>query len=106
LEDYLLREDCENDLNQNGESWLLPLLPPDEQSFPFYDLLTGLSPEAINGDAVVYAAATSPKIRSEELIHFAMGVLWKAAVHSWSASYAVPLIDLGSYSDRVRKFLR
>jgi hypothetical protein len=106
LEDYLLCEDCENDLNQSGESWLVPLLPPDKRSFPFYDLLTKFPPEAINEDAVVYAAATNPELRSEELIHFAMGVFWKAAVHSWSPSRAEPLINLGSYADRIRKFLR
>jgi hypothetical protein len=69
-------------------------------------LLTKHPPEAIDGDAVVYAVATNPEIRSEELIHFIMGVFWKAAVHSWSPYCAEPLIDLGSYADRIRKFLR
>jgi hypothetical protein len=103
---HVLCQGCENDLNQSGESWLLPLLATDRGSFPFHDLLTKRPPEALNKDGVVYAAADNPEIRSEELIHFSMGVFWKAAVHSWSASRAEPLIDLGSYTDRVRKFLR
>jgi len=105
-QDYLLCEDCENDLTRAGESWLLPLLPPYKGSFPFYDLLTKFLPGTINGDAAVYATVTNPEIRWEELIHFAMGVFWKAAVHSWSGSCTETLIDLGSYTERVRKFLR
>ena len=106
LHNHVLCQDCENDLNQGGETWLLPLLSTDRGTFPFYDLLTKYPPEAIDGDAAVYTAATNPEIHSEELIHFTMGVFWKAAVHSWSPYCAEPLIDLGSYADRVRRFLR
>ena len=106
LQDYLLCGDCEKDLNQGGETWLLPLLSRYKGPFPFYELLTKVPPDASDGDAAVYAAVKNPEIHSHKLIHFAMGVFWKAAVHSWSGSRTEPLIDLGRYAEDIRAFLR
>ena len=39
------------------------------------------------------------------LTHFAMGIFWKAAIHSWSGSETAPLIDLGPYTESVRRYL-
>jgi len=33
-----------------------------------------------------YAAFRNPEIEVDKLIHFAMGVYWKASVHSWTGS--------------------
>jgi hypothetical protein len=46
-----------------------------------------------------------PGLRWEDLTHFALGIFWKAAVHSWSGSDTEPLIQLGPYEEKIRQFL-
>lgn len=106
LQDYLLCLECEDNLNKGGETWLLPLLSQYKGPFPFYDLLTRLPPDVVDGDAAGYAAAKNTDIDCDKLIHFAMGVFWKAAVHSWSGSRTETMIDLGPYAEPIRRFLR
>jgi hypothetical protein len=106
LQDYLLCRECEDSLNKGGETSLLPLLSQYRGPFPFYDLLTKFPPDAIDGDAAGYATARNPEIHSDKLIHFAMGVFWKAAVHSWSGTRTESMIDLGNYAEPIRIFLR
>ena len=106
LQDYLLCLECEDSLNKGGETWLLPLLSRYNGPFPFYDLLTKFPPDIIAGDAAAYAAVKNSEIYSDKLIHFAMGVFWKAGVHSWSGSRTEPMIELGPYVEPIRTFLR
>jgi hypothetical protein len=106
VQDYLLCLDCEECLNQGGETWLMPLLAQRDGPFPFHDLLTKVGPEIIDGTVKGYATANNPDIYPDKLAHFAMGVFWKAAVHSWSGSSKEPWIDLGPYAEPARKFLR
>lgn len=102
----LLCRECEELLNKNGENWIVPLFARLDGSFPFYDLLTRMAPAVVDGDSAMYAAARNPEIDTEKLIHFAMGIFWKAAVHSWSGSRSEPLIDLGPYAEPIRKYLK
>jgi len=44
---YLLCSKCENLLNRDGETWLVPKLATAEQSFPFYDLLVQGQPDVV-----------------------------------------------------------
>jgi hypothetical protein len=46
------------------------------------------------------------KIEVEKLTHFALGLFWKASVHSWKGGTTDPRIDLGPYSEEIRKWLR
>jgi len=71
LQDYLLCNDCETILNRGGENWLLPLLSRYKGPFPFYDLLAEISPDIVVGDVAAYAAARTPKIDCDKIIHFA-----------------------------------
>lgn len=102
----LLCEDCEDILNRGGENWLIPLFAKADGSFGFHDLLTSIPPVLTVDDARVYFAATNPQIDSDMLIHFAMGVFWKAAVHPWIPDEKQPLIDLVGYDEPIRKYLR
>lgn len=106
LQHPLLCQGCEENLNRNGENWMLPLFARYEGAFPFHDLLTKMPPAVIDGDTTVYAAARNPEIKVEMLTHFAMGIFWKAAIHSWSGSRKAPLIELGRYTESARKYLR
>lgn len=102
----LLCRECDNDLNRYGETWLLPLLARIDGTFPFYDLLTKIPPDAVDNGTAGYAAARNPEIDAEKITHFAIGVFWKAAIHSWRGNTCDPVIDLGPYTERLRTFLR
>jgi hypothetical protein len=105
-QDHLLCLECEDILNRGGETWLLPLLASAEGSFPFYDILTRVAPDIRDDKAAGYAAANNPDIPCDKLTHFAIGVFWKASVHSWRGKEKEPMIELGPYREDARKFLR
>jgi hypothetical protein len=106
VKDYLLCLDCEELLNDGGETWLMPHLAQREGPFPFHDLLTKVGPAIVDSDVKGYASAHNPDLDPEKLAHFAMGVFWKSAVHSWRGNSKETLIDLGPYAEPVRTFLR
>jgi hypothetical protein len=105
-QDYLLCEDCEDVLNTGGERWILDKLATWERTFPLYDLLTKVPPFFDEDGMVVYLAGQNPEIEVEKLTHFALGLFWKASVHSWRGDTTDPRIDLGPYSEEIRKWLR
>ncbi len=105
-QDYLLCSDCEDALNAGGEGWILDNLATWERTFPLYDLLTQVPPLFDEDGTVVYLAAQNPGIQVKKLVHFALGLFWKASVHSWRGDTTDPRIDLGTYSEEIRKWLR
>ena len=102
---YLLCNDCERILNDGGESWIADKLATWERSFPLYSVLTQRPPYFEEDGTSIYYAATNPDISVAKLKHFALGMFWKASVHSWSASEREPRIELGPYSDAIRIWL-
>ncbi|MFZ0322302.1 MAG: hypothetical protein WAL56_24455 [Candidatus Sulfotelmatobacter sp.] len=104
--DRLLCFDCEQNLNRNGESWLLPLLPTLGGPFPLLDRLMKQLPFYSDTALAAYASATNPEIDVPKLIHFAIGIFWKASVHSWLAGSDEPRIDLGEDGESLRLYLR
>jgi hypothetical protein len=106
IQHHLLCPGCEDNLNKGGETWLMPLLAQYDGPFPFYDLLTRFPPDIVDGKAAGYAAVKNSDIQCDKLAHFAMGVFWKAAVHSWKGLRATPMIGLGPYEESVRAYLR
>jgi hypothetical protein len=103
---YLLCNGCETLLNRNGEDWVLPALATIEGAFPFYSLLQKREPLFSEPDVTAYEVSNNPEIDREQLIHFAIGIFWKASVHSWKQESTAPWIDLGLQSEALRKFLR
>jgi hypothetical protein len=101
----LLCFDCEDILNKGGETWLMPLLAEYDGKFPLHEMVTQLPPEISAGDADCYATVRNSAIECEKLTHFAMGIFWKATVHSWRRATAEPVIELGAYREPVRAFL-
>lgn len=102
----LLCEDCEMLLNRNGEDWVLPTLATIAGAFPFYSLLQKQSPLFDEPGATAFAVSSNPEIHREALVHFALGIFWKASVHSWKRARMGPWIDLGLQSEALRRFLR
>jgi len=105
-QDHLLCKECEHILNRGGEQWLARKLATWERTFPLYELLAKNSPDLDDGDLVIYLTAKNPAFRGDCLIHFALGIFWKASVHSWSGTEEEPRIALGPYSDAIRRWLR
>jgi len=106
-QDYLLCRACEGILNEGGEKWIVSqFVKPDRGSFPFYEMVTGIAPEFDEGDVKAYAGAKVPGLEIEKVIHFAMGLFWKASVHSWTGdkTKSEP-VKLGPYGEPTRKYL-
>jgi hypothetical protein len=106
-QDYLLcagKGGCEEKLNQGGESWTLPMLMRKDRSFPLYELLKSRN-EFDEADGKAFFASKIPEIEVKKLTHFAMGIFWKASVHSWKKEKGKPRINLGRYSEAIRRYL-
>ena len=101
----LLCQECEDRLNRDGENWLLPKLATIDQKFPFYDLLVSVPPDTAEDGSAAYACSRNDKIGFRKLTNFAIGVFWKASVHSWEEGKTTPLIELGKYREQFRLFL-
>ena len=101
----LLCGKCKDLLNKGGEKWILDELATWERSFPLYDLLVKTPPLFDEDSMVVYLADRSPYIEVSKLIHFALGLFWKASLHSWRKLNSDPRIELGPYSEEIRKWL-
>jgi len=105
-QDHLLCEGCDTSLSTNGEDWLLPKLATLNDRFLLYEILRKVPPDAVEGDIAIYAAARNPEINVARIVHFAMGIFWKASVHPWKKGRTEPRIELGPYSEKLRMFLR
>ena len=106
VQDYLLCLDCEDILNKGGETWVCPKLATVKDGFPLYDLLMK-GPAAFQDQmGGTYSAALNPHIDVERLTHFAMGIFWKGAVHTWRMGREKMRIDLGPYAEPIRLWLR
>jgi hypothetical protein len=104
--DHLLCQTCEEVLNKGGENWLNSKFARMERIFPLYDLVVQGPPDVMEKDGSAYRVALNPEIDGDKILHFACGLFWKASVHSWSGLSKEPRIDLGPYSEKLRKFLR
>lgn len=105
IQDYLLCAPCDNLLSRRGESWVLPLLARVDGAFLFSDILHEQAPDLVDGDTRVYFATKNPKIDVPKLVHFALGIFWKASVHPWRGNRKQNLISLGRYGEPVRLYL-
>ena len=101
----LLCRSCEDVLNKGGETWLLPLLATIDKKFPLLDIIERSDPDVVDGELRMHAASRNPAIQIDKLIHFIMGVFWKASIHSWEGGSKTPRIEFGPYGESVRTFL-
>jgi hypothetical protein len=95
---------CEQILNKKGEDWVLPQLST-LQAFPLYEKLTTIEPAIVEGDFAAYEGIRVPDIRTDSLIHFGMGIFWKAAAHDWQTGNGTLRLEFGPYRDQIRTFL-
>lgn len=105
--DHVLCLECEDILNKGGETWVnSKLARRDPYSFPLYDMLVRGSVGYADETGGIYYAGENPEIDVDKLIHFALGIFWKASAHSWTRDKSEPKIDLGEHSEHLRKWLR
>jgi hypothetical protein len=104
LKHYLLCEACEDILSNGGETWLCPKLIWPDRSFPLFDMLP--APEWGEENGAIYYAYRNPEISIDSITHFALGIFWKASVHSWKGDSKAPLIELGENERVLRGWLR
>ncbi len=106
-QDYLLCAKCEDVLSKGGETWVNPKLASiNPFDFPLYDLIVKGPAAYTDGEDGIYYARDNPEIDIDKLIHFSLGVFWKASVHSWKREAGPPKIDLGGHSEALRRWLR
>jgi hypothetical protein len=104
-EDFLCLK-CEDILNKGGETWVNPKLATIKDGFPLYDLLVKVAPVFQDEKGGVYWASQNPGIDVEKLTHFALGIFWKGAMHTWRMGRENIKIDLGPYAEPIRLWLR
>jgi hypothetical protein len=102
--DYLLCSDCEGVLDRMGEKHILPLLA-DKDGFPLYDLLSNSMPSSAEADFSIYLCANVPSLDCDKITHFAAGIFWKAAVHSWRNGASTVKLDLLGHEEQLREYL-
>jgi hypothetical protein len=104
---YLLCSKCEDILSKSGETWLAPKLAWVDGRFPLFDLLqaAGGFSAAEEGEGLFYAR-DNPEIDAEKIAHFAVGIFWKASVHSWKGDKSERMITLGPEQEEIRLWLR
>jgi len=101
----LLCFSCEQLLRERGEDWVTTQLAQYGNVFPLGEELKTLPSIVNEPDLAAYELATSPTIRANDLTHFAMGIFWKASVHTWVRANTKPFISLSPYEEPIRKFL-
>ncbi len=106
LQHPLLCFDCEQILSRKGENEIVPLLADIEGNFPLHDRLTVVEPFLAIPEVQVYESHKAAGVNFEVLTHFALGIFWKAGVHSWTKTSKEPWIPLGPYAEPIRKFLK
>jgi hypothetical protein len=94
---YVLCSPCEQLLNAKGEAWVLPQLSTLSEGFPFYEKLTAIKPAVVDTEVSAYEGVKVPDIRIDSLVHFGMGIFWKAAVHEWQIGYGTLNLEFGPY---------
>jgi hypothetical protein len=92
-------------LSRGGEAWTIPLLPSVDGPFPLLDRVRAIPALYTDDEREVYATLPNPEIDAGKLMHFALGMFWKASVHSWKSSSDTPHIDLGPYREFLRRYL-
>ena len=104
--EYLLCSNCENNLSKNGERFTIPLMSELDGPFRLHDHLAEQPPVLSSARLTIYAAANNSKINVSDLIHFGIGIFWKASVHPFGSGSDESRIDLGEDSEALRLYLR
>ena len=102
---HLLCSDCEQRLNKFGETPVLRLLDTGRWFSLLQRMLLVPTPVKVKDDVVTFSGEALG-IDTDALAHFALGLLWKGAVHKWpTVAKQTTSINLAGYKDKIRKYL-
>jgi hypothetical protein len=101
---HLLCQKCEDRLNRLGENVVLKWL---DNNYGFRLLEWMRRSLAVKHETrVLTFSARDMGIDTEPFAHFALGLLWKGAVHQWKTTEGqTTSVDLGEYEDGIRRYL-
>jgi hypothetical protein len=94
VKDFVFCGDCEELFNRGGENWVRPLLPKVGGPFPLRDRLMKAAPLYRDEEMAVFPTLGNPEMDPGKLMHFALGVFYKAAVHSWRGASSEPYMPM------------
>jgi hypothetical protein len=101
----LLCINCEDVLNDGGEDWCVTKLATYEKTFPLYNLVSQNPPVYSIDETNIFYVRNLPNVKVNEIVHFGMGMFFKAAVHSWAKDRVEPRINLEPYTEMLRLWL-
>jgi len=102
---HLLREPCEQLLNERGEKPVLGLFNGEDDSFPLLNRMELALPFRTEPKAIIYSGEAMG-IDTEALAYYALGVLWKGSVHKWTTLKGQKSsVELGKYQEPIRRYL-
>lgn len=107
IKDFLLCSDCEQLLDQNGESEvLLHIAPKKGKSFPLSEKLRLALPRESMPDFDRFAG-NDIGLDMDKFAYFALSVVWRAAVHDWLMPDGVllPRMAIGDFEPPIREYL-
>lgn len=98
-------EDCEDQFNKGGESWVLDKLAT-LTDFPLREMVIASGAVFEEPDFRAFSCDCTPGFKVEKLVHFAVGIFWKSAACKWNMSDGpVNRIVLGPYEEPIRQFV-
>jgi hypothetical protein len=103
----LLCSECEERLNNGGETWVLRNRWLSETQSPLHAVLAAATPVPGSRDEVaVYEGGTTAGLDMDKLVYFAASVFWRGAVYDWRIrNLGTTRLDLGPYEEELRLFL-
>jgi hypothetical protein len=102
----LLCFNCEQILNNGGEDWCLTKLATFEKTFTLYDLVSANPPVYSVDKTDIFFVRDLPFVKFKEIVHFGIGMFFKAAIHGWQKGRTEPRINLGKHTEPLRLWLR
>jgi hypothetical protein len=101
---HLLCRSCEQRFHANGENWVLKYCWRGTE-FRLANLVTNGKAVLTSPELSAYHANEIQDVDVSALTYFSASMFWRAAVHNWSRRVKEPAIDLGPYTEELRKYL-
>jgi hypothetical protein len=100
----LLCHSCEQRLSVNGEAWALTHCWRGK-TFSLRSILTAATPEEATTEVSIYWTSKIAAVNRSALTYFAASMFWRASIHNWWIEGSDSPIDLGPYSELLRRYL-
>jgi hypothetical protein len=97
--------ECEDVFNRRGETWVLDKLAT-LKAFPLRDMVIASQAIVDEPDFKAFSCSAIPGFQTDNVVHLALGIFWKAAAYSWKIlGGRLPRLELGLYEEPLRQFV-